>query len=608
MAGQEVSVGQVIFEVEEAGRTDRALQKHEEGLSSAGETGKSVLVEVPAVAPDTLCDRVYELFVSKTDLHSLPIVETGRPRGLINRYTLIDRFSQRFFRELYGRKPISLFMEKNPLVVDQAMGLDDLSGILAEEGDRAMADGFIITEGGIYRGMGTGHRLMRELTRRRQVRLHHLAHHDTLTGLPNRLLFYDRLKQQLGRAARSGDCVALLFIDLDRFKWVNDNLGHPAGDQLLVGVADRLAGCIRESDTLARLGGDEFTVILPGLREPKDAALVAEKVTRALTEPFELAAGRAEISCSIGISVFPGDGAEAEILVKKADNALYKAKENRGRTEFFTAALNEGLQKRQDLEAELRRALQNGEFTLHYQPQVELGSARLRGAEALIRWNHPSRGLVSPADFIPFAEESGFISQIGQWVVTEACRQAKAWQEAGHSPLRVAVNVSPQQFKDPKFPSVVFSALEKSGLEPGLLELEITEGIAMKNGPEVLEMLKLLRARGVSLFMDDFGTGYSSLSYLHRFSLDGLKIDRSLVSAIEGEGASGQAIAGAILAMARSLGLRVVAEGVETQSQLQFLAWKNCDFIQGYLASPALDAEKFEGLLVCQSEGMSLLG
>ncbi len=425
-------------------------------------------------------------------------------------------------------------------------------------------------------------------------RLAHQATHDTLTGLPNRALFEDRLEQAIRGVGRHGGSVALLVVDLDGFKRVNDSLGHHAGDELLRQVARRLRGRLRVGDTLSRMGGDEFTVVLTDLRTPSDAVRIGGELLGTLEAAFPVDGRELFVTCSIGVSVYPDDGHDAATLQRHADVAMYRAKAaGRNALRCFTPEMNETARERLELEGRLRWALELGEFELYYQPQVTL-SGKPVAVEALVRWRHPSLGLVPPAKFIPAAEESGLIVAIGTWVLSEACRQAALWRDAGR-PIRVAVNVSALQFVRPDFFETVEQALNEAGLAPGLLEVELTESLVMRDPGESARQMEKLRALGVRVAVDDFGTGYSSLSYLHRLPIDVLKIDRSFVAEVEGLRGT-QALVQAIVALARALDLTVVAEGVETTGQLAFLSELGCDLAQGYLFAKPMPANEADAL------------
>jgi diguanylate cyclase (GGDEF)-like protein len=437
---------------------------------------------------------------------------------------------------------------------------------------------------------------MEEKARALSLQIVHTAEHDSLTGLPNRVLLTDRVGQALAFAARHKGKAAVLFLDLDGFKRVNDSLGHSTGDKLLRSVADRLESCVRAGDTVSRQGGDEFVVLLSEVDKPEAAAVIAKRMLEAVKEPHAIEGEILHITTSIGLSIFPEDGLTADILIKNADTAMYQAKEmGRQSYRFFTATMNERAVERQALEEGLRLALQRGEMALHYQPKINLQSGEVCGAEALLRWTHPVRGQVSPATFIPIAEESGLIRSIGDWVLREACRQAQAWVEAGLTLGTIAVNVSAGQFLDQQFPDRLLGILEETGLDPSLLELEITESVLMKRIESTAFTLQAIREKGVRISIDDFGTGYSCLSYLQKFPVDILKIDQSFVHKI-GEGNQGVLVA-AIIDMARALKLRVIAEGVETPGQLEFLVQLACDEGQGYYFSRPVVPEQFAMML-----------
>jgi len=431
-----------------------------------------------------------------------------------------------------------------------------------------------------------------------EARLEHLAHYDPLTDLPNRLLIQSRLEHALERAERQRQQVAVLFLDLDRFKNVNDSLGHPVGDELLEALARRLSERLREGDTLGRLGGDEFLVVLENLEHPEDAAAVAQTLIQLLERPFTLPSGHeVYVGASIGISLYPNDGASVTELIKYADVAMYQAKEQgRNTTRFYTPTLTVAANERLDMEARLRRALAKGEFVLHYQPQLATQSGALIGCEALVRWNSPEEGMISPARFIPLAEETGLIVPLGEWVLRTACTQAKTWLDAGMPPLLMSVNLSGRQLQQRDVVQRVAAILEETGLPADHLKLELTESMIMGHGEQAVELLHALKALGLYLSIDDFGTGYSSLAYLKRFPIDELKIDQGFVRDIPHD-LNDTEIAAAIIALARNLNLKVMAEGVETREQLDFLTRQGCHAYQGYLFSRPVPADEFVRLI-----------
>jgi len=427
--------------------------------------------------------------------------------------------------------------------------------------------------------------------------IRHLAYHDGLTGLPNRTLFEDRLTVTLAQARRKSRLAAVMFLDLDRFKVVNDTVGHAVGDSLLQSVAERLKGLVREGDTVARVGGDEFTVLLPEVGQVEDAVEVADRILETLRQPWRLNGHEFHITTSIGIAMCPGDGDDAESLLRNADTAMYRAKD-RGRDNYklYAPAMNSRIAERLALENSLRHALERGEFVVHYQPQVNIEAGRIVGVEALVRWQHPERGLVSPLEFIPVAEETGLIVPLGAWVLRTACAQNRAWQDAGLPPMRMAVNLSARQFQRHDLLETVAAALEETGLSPQYLQLEITEGVAMQDVDVTLAILRELREAGVQIAIDDFGTGHSSLSYLKRFPIDVVKIDQSFVQDLTVD-PNDAAIASTIIVMAHALNLKVIAEGVETAEQLAFLRERDCDEMQGFLFSRPAPAAELDQML-----------
>ena len=425
----------------------------------------------------------------------------------------------------------------------------------------------------------------------------HSAEHDFLTGLPNRMLLNDRIGQCIALALRHSRKVAVLFLDLDGFKHINDSLGHLKGDQLLQSVAARLLECVRASDTVSRQGGDEFVVLLSEVDEAEDAAITARRMIEAVATSHSINDQELHTTTSIGISVYPDDGLDAETLVKNADTAMYQAKANeRGGFQFFTAAMNIRAVDRQALEASLRQALAGDELTLHYQPKIDLTTDTITGAEALLRWTHPTRGDVPPGTFIPIAEECGLIVEIGAWVLRTACLQAQAWADAGLSRVTMAVNVSALEFRHDAFLTNLVDTLQETGFDARYLELELTESVLMKRAESAELLLSAVRGRGIRIAVDDFGTGYSSLSYLRKFSVDALKIDQSFIRQIN-PAHDDTTLVTAIISMARSLNLRVVAEGVETEEQCAFLRGQKCDEAQGFYFSQPVPPVQFARLL-----------
>lgn len=486
-----------------------------------------------------------------------------------------------------------------PLVV--LTGLDDerLAAQALQQGAQDYLIKGEIETRGLLRAMRYAiERKSSELTALRQaLEISHSAAHDSLTGLPNRVLMSDRIDRAIAHAERHSTRAALLFLDLDGFKHINDSLGHPVGDQLLQSVADRLLSCVRTCDTVSRQGGDEFVVLLSEVEQAEDAAVIARRMLQVIKQVHAIEGHDLHITGSIGLSIYPCDGIDGRALLQTADTAMYQAKDmGRDTYRFFAPAMNARAVERQAIEEELRRALERDEFTLHYQPKICLQTGEIVGAEALLRWPHPVRGWIPPSQFIPVAEDCGLIRPIGDWVLQRACAQARAWNDAKFSFGRMAINVSAVQFMAEAFADRLMSILEETGLDPALLELELTESVLMKRMETTAGLLQTLREKGVQIAIDDFGTGYSSLSYLQKFPVDVLKIDQSFVHKIGGLDGDGTLVR-AVIDMARALKVRVIAEGVETLAQIEFLAALNCDEAQGHYFCVPVSAASFEVLL-----------
>lgn len=455
---------------------------------------------------------------------------------------------------------------------------------------------FAATPGLLILGTVLSLRILQQ--RKREIdRVHHIAFHDDLTALPNRLMLTERLDQALGRHRRAKMTLAILYMNLDRFKVINDSLGHEAGDILLCLVADRLRAQLREGDSLARVGGDEFVILIENYGNSIALSACAQRFVEQLSAPFLLGKKDCHVTVSIGISTFPADGSDSQSLLKAADVAMYRAKETgRNNYQYYLPSMNVHTLERLELESDLRQALERGEFFLHYQPKVEIASGLITGVEALLRWKHPLRGLVPPLDFIPLAEETGLIVPIGEWVLATACARTKSWQGCGLPKLSVAVNLSARQFADTMLLAKLTRIIHASGLDPSLLELEITESVVMSNGESAVSVLEKLKSIGVQIAIDDFGTGYSSLAYLKRFPIDILKVDRSFIRDIPADSGD-MKITRAIIAMAHGLRLKVVAEGVETAEQMEFLGSQSCDAVQGYFLYRPLQEEELADVL-----------
>ncbi|OYW15049.1 MAG: GGDEF domain-containing protein [Hydrogenophilales bacterium 12-64-6] len=463
--------------------------------------------------------------------------------------------------------------------------------IWISENARAVRD----ADGGVQFFEGT----VVDITERKQHEavLEHQASHDSLTGLPNRSLLRDRIEQAIVKAQRDNHLVAVVFVDLDHFKLINDSLGHHVGDRLLLEVADRLLACVRGHDSVARQGGDEFVLVLTELHEENEILAIVSRLLEIISQPWMDEGQEYGLSCSVGISCYPQDGGDPDALLRCADAAMYKAKESgRSTYHFYTPELNLAISERLELENSLRHALEREEFRVYYQPRIDVASGRIIGAEALIRWDCPGKGIIPPDSFISIAEETGLIIPIGQWILEEACRQNSAWQRAGLPPINVSVNLSPIQFRHTGLVQSVASALAQAGLDPAFLELELTESFVMHDAERINVAMKSLKTLGVDIAVDDFGTGYSSLSYLKRFPVDRLKVDKSFVRDIDSD-PDDAAIVRAIITLGHALGLKVVAEGVETLAHLEFLRQHGCDELQGYYFSRPIPALEMEALL-----------
>jgi diguanylate cyclase len=493
-----------------------------------------------------------------------------------------------------------------PLIV--LTGLDDegIAGQALQEGAQDyIIKGQIDTRGLLRALFYAVERKKLEETAQRALEISHLAEHDFLTGLPNRLLLNQRIAHAVALAARHGKKLAVLFLDLDGFKRINDSLGHSMGDMLLKSVAERLVNCVRSTDTVSRQGGDEFVVLLSEIAQAEDAALSAQRILQSVARAHSIDRHDLNITTSIGISIYPDDGHDAEALIKNADTAMYQAKESGRQTfRFFETAMHARAVERQFIEEGLRRALRRQQFLLHYQPKFCLKTGAMTGAEALVRWMHPTRGLIAPGQFISVAEQCGLVVPIGDWVLGEACRQAQRWAAAGLAFGRMAVNVSTMQFRNADFAQVVFDILSESGMDPEFLELELTESVLMTGAESTASALEALRKSGVEVALDDFGTGFSSLSYLQKLPIDCLKIDQSFIRQISTSEGDGALVTG-IIQMAHALNLRVVAEGVETEEELEFLKPRGCDEAQGFYFSRPLTSPAFAEFLGQQERAIA---
>ena len=554
---------------------------------------------LPPVAGTMLCCDVLNLFLEDASLYAIPVIDAaGVPCALIERHSYIEYFSRRYSIELFGKKPLSQLSEissvinRQPIVVDAATSIDDVAAIIIDAGMQHMVSGFIVTDCQKYLGIANGHDLLNSITQRKQAELFYLAHYDHLTRLPNRMLMNDRLQRACREAKRNSSLVGLMFVDLDRFKQINDTMGHSFGDLLLQAVAERLESCVRCNDTVARLGGDEFAVLLENLPDADEAEITAQRIVDFFRLPFSILEREVFVTASLGIAIYPRDGCEGGNLLAKADAAMYEAKQS-GRNAFraYAPGLTMHSMDHLSLEADLRHAIERDELVLHYQPQVNVASSAIIGVEALIRWQHPTRGLLSPSAFIGIAEDSGLIIDIGNWVLREACRQQGIWALCHVPPLRMAVNISAVQFRRDNFTDIVRRIVQETGADPACIELELTENIAMHHADDVLNTLRELKKIGVKLAIDDFGTGFSNLSYLQRFPFDRLKIDQSFVRGIENMPAN-KSIVQAIVSLDKSLSLEVVAVGVETAAEYAQTSACACDEVQGYFHARPMPADE----------------
>ncbi|MFO7304500.1 MAG: EAL domain-containing protein [Gammaproteobacteria bacterium] len=523
----------------------------------------------PALARIFGCDSPLDLMRTYTDPEKQLYVDPGRRAQfieLVNRHGSVSGFE-------------SQVRKKNGEIIWIS---ENARAVYDEDGRVVCFEGTVedVTERKLY-----------------QARIEQQANYDTLTGLANRSLLNERLQEAIANAEKDGTRLAVVFVDLDRFKFINDSLGHHVGDELLRAIAARLKANMREGDTVARLGGDEFVLLITGERDPDAIAAVLERMLKDISQPWSIPQGDFTFTCSMGVALYPDDGQTAETLLKHADSAMYRAKETgRNNIQFFTAQLNEAITERLELENNLRRALERQQFELNYQPRIDLRTGAVIGAEALIRWRLSDEQTVEPSRFIPVAEEVGLIAPIGKWVLETACAQNKAWQDAGLPPLVVSVNVSARQFRHDDLVHTIAQALDRTKLAPCYLEIELTESAVMHDAERFVAMLNELNDLGVQIAIDDFGTGYSSLSYLKRFPVDRLKVDRSFVQDIATD-ADDATIVRTIIALGHNLGLKVVAEGVETAEQLAFLRENGCDELQGYLFGAPVPAEEFARLL-----------
>ncbi len=560
----------------------------------------------------TCCQDVLQRFLSDAQLYAIPIVdENQQPKSLIDRPAFIEFFAKSYAREIFGKRSIEALLASSeyraphePIVVEACSSIEDVAQIIIGAGMYHMVTGVLVVRAGVYAGVVNGHDLLNLITQRKQAELFYLAHYDHLTSLPNRALFGDRMQHACADARRHNHQVGLLFVDVDRFKAINDSLGHSFGDAILRAIASRLKTAARESDTVCRLGGDEFVVLIEKMSDASAADEVAQRVLGLMKKPFDVLGHSISVTVSIGVAIYPKDDTDISRLLAKADAAMYEAK-SAGRNDF--RSYREGRVQHDPallyLAGDLRQAIEQGGLVLHFQPQIHVATQRIVGVEALVRWRHPVRGMISPLEFIPLAEESGLIAPLGEWVLREACRQFRSWRALNIDPVRVSINVSALQFHQQDFVPLLRSILIEADVAPELIELELTESVLMQDAEDTLRILREIRALGVGLAIDDFGTGFSSLNYLRLFPINRLKIDQSFVRDIDLTPAN-LSITRAIIALADSLALDITAEGVETIAEQAILEGFGCEEAQGYLFHKPMPAENIAELLAAQSGEM----
>jgi len=568
------------------------------GDAVSHDTLAGVALPVPPLRPSSSAVTVLEAFAADDSLYAIAVVDDREvPVGLINRFKFLETLTQPNGRDLLKNRPAAMIMDRAPLILDEHTPIDRASEILSDNTTKYIFDGFIVTRKSRYVGLGTGYSLMRRLTERRQVSLAHLAYHDTLTGLPNRQLFLDRLSQALASAARNHRRIAVLSLDLDRFKTVNDELGHSIGDLLLQQTAERFRSLIRAQDTVARLGGDEFAFVLTEVAAIEHAEMVAEKLLAMVRQPYALDGHEVRTSCSIGLVAFPDHAENQTTLLRMVDDALYSAKRTRNAVQRYSTEMARPTSSGPLLFNTIRRAIELKQLEVHYQPIAELHTGALYGLEALVRWLAPGSGFIPTNELIQIAEESGLISEITDFVCGRSMRQVRSWHDAGLiQGVRLSINVAGSEVRDGVLLPMLKGHVRSAGLTMSMIDIELTESGLMHSDRDATQLLSELRQAGVRILVDDFGTGYSSLGRLQRLPVDVLKIDRAFIEDVGTDPRQG-ALVQAIVMMAHSLELTVVAEGVETDVQREFLKAHGCDLYQGYLLSRPLAADDMQRFL-----------
>ena len=549
------------------------------------------------VSTETPCKSIMKRFLADGSLYALPVIdELARPLALVDRKLFIEFLSKPYGHDIFGGRPILDLLEYKDyksgksLIIEAATSIEDAAHIMVAAGVEQMVTGFLICRDGKYLGVANGHDLLSIITQRKQAELYHLAHYDSLTSIPNRALLNDRLEQACLDADRRKRIVALLFVDVDRFKSINDSLGHSAGDLVLCKLVERLKASARRTDTVARLAGDEFVILMGDLSGTADVDLVGRRLVESMNEPIDVHGHSLIVTVSVGSAAYPADGTNAGTLLSRADAAMYSAKAI-GRNNYRKYSPDAAIYNPPNvlLVNDLRQAIERSELVLHYQPQVDLATGEACGLEALVRWHHPVRGMIRPSEFIPIAEESGLIIALGESVLHQALGQMCIWKQLDLPPLKMSINISAPQFYRRDFPAYLQGVLATYEICPTLIELELTESVLMMHAGGGLHTLEEVRELGVCVAIDDFGTGFSSLSYLRRFPIDRLKIDQSFVRDIHDIPVN-KAIAQAIIALGRSLSLHITAEGIENVSERKVLQQLGCSEGQGFLFSPALTA------------------
>lgn len=589
----------MTFPIPSASTATAPLSFIKDGRLQASPTIGTLAQYLEPAQVDDRCQQVFRRFLADTMLYAIPVVDAQhRPVAVLDRNYFVEFFSREYATEIFGRRSLAALFQsgkydyRKPVVIDHACNIDEAAKIISEAGNSHMS-GFMVVEDERYRGIANGHDLLGVITGRRQSELYYLAHYDVLTGIPNRTLLNDKLARACAAATEKQRLVVLLFIDIDRFKQINDSLGHAAGDEVLYMVAQRLRQSSRETDMVARLGGDEFVILLENVQSVVTADAVAGRLLDAMREPVMIGECSLVVTVSVGRAIFPTDDRDASALLAKADSAMYEAKAS-GRNNYrgYLPGTASYQPSSMHLENELRQAIESDQLTLFLQPQVELERKTLLGAEALIRWQHPVRGLLRPIEFIPQAEESGLILPLGEWVLRKVLELLDRWRIRGIPLQRIAVNISALQLYDVRFPDWLGSMLEQYNMPPQYIELELTESVLMKDVGNLLPTLNAIKALGIRLAIDDFGTGFSSLSYLSSFPIDCLKIDKSFVRHID-QTPINASIARAILALARSLSLTTIAEGIEESAEDVMLRQLGCMYGQGYHFAKPLPADDF---------------